>query len=62
MKVGTLVKYLGSACWSEDFGVVVSIGCTGMYSIYWLADGEVCHYSKEEVNQILENTVEVLCK
>ena len=65
MQVGTLVKYVGSACWDEDFGVVVSNPMevsNGICSIYWFADGEVHRYTQEEIRVAFENTVEVICK
>ena len=65
MQVGTLVKYVGSACWDEDFGVVVSNPMevsNGICSIYWFADNQVHQYTQEEIRVAFENTVEVICK
>ena len=62
MQIGTLVHYFGNVCWEEDFGIVMSNGCDGDCSIYWIVEGGVCHYSAEEFKEVFENSVEVLCE
>ena len=65
MRVGTLVKYIGSACWNQDFGVVVTnpVEVTnGICSIYWFADGVVHQYTQEELRVAFENSVDIICE
>ena len=63
MRVGTLVKYVGSACWNEDFGLVITNPVevvNGITSIYWFADSQVHQYTQEELRVAFENTVEII--
>ena len=63
MQVGTLVKYVGSTCWNEDFGLVVSNPvevANGICSIYWFADSQVHQYTQEEIRVAFENSVEII--
>lgn len=65
MRVGTLVKYVGSACWNQDFGVVVTNPVevsNGITSIYWFADSQVHQYTREELRIAFENSVDIICE